>query len=362
MPWKPGFDAGMTMLLALDTSTRLAGLALCENGELRAEYSWDVGANHSVELLRRLEWLLQERGLSMTQISAVATTTGPGSFTGVRVAVTVAKTLAFGLRVPLVGMSTLDVLAYSHAAAALPVCALMEAGRGEVYAAFYRQVYLHDSTQTSGSLEDAPPLGSWVARVLLAPPSRAQSGLYWQRQGDYRIVTAEGLGKEIQEPTLLCGELRADSRRNIAGVLGSHALFARPLACIRHTSLLAELALQRLERGEQDDPLTLEPLYLRRPAITASTKQHPRLLSQPGESGLSLDGSSPGTADFSAGSVGDQQQEGKREAPSPGSSTVLESRATRLAGELQQPGQERKMVRPIRQAPGDTMGQSGWLA
>jgi tRNA threonylcarbamoyladenosine biosynthesis protein TsaB len=349
------------MLLALDTSTHLAGLALCENGELRAEYSWDVGANHSVELLRRLEWLLKERGLSMTQISAVATTTGPGSFTGVRVAVTVAKTLAFSLRVPLVGMSTLDVLAYSHAAAALPVCALLEAGRGEFYAAFYRQIDVHDSAQMGGSLEDAPGLGSWVARVLTAAPSYAQVGLYWHRQGDYRVLTAEELGKEIQEPTLLCGELRADSKRNLAGVLGAHALFARPLACVRHTSLLAELAFQRLERGELDDPLTLEPLYLRRPAITVSTKAHPRLLSQPGESGVSADTPGPDAGDFRAGSANEQPGEG-RVAPTMHSSTALEARGTRLAGELQWPAPERKTVRPIRQAPGDAMGQSGWLA
>ncbi len=350
------------MLLALDTSTHLAGLALCENGELRAEYSWDVGANHSVELLRRLEWLLQERGLSMTQISAVATTTGPGSFTGVRVAVTVAKTLAFGLRVPLIGVSTLDVLAYSHAAAALPVCALMEAGRGEFYAAFYRQMYLHDSAQASGSLEDALGLGNWVARVLSAGASRSQAGLYWQRQGDYRVVTAEELGKEIQEPTLLCGELRADSRRNIAGVLGAHALFARPLTCIRHASLLAELAFQRLERGELDDPLSLEPLYLRRPAITVSTKQHPHLLNQPGESSFSSDAPGPDAAYPRAGPISEQQQEKQRDAPSASGSTVLEARGTRLAGELQRPGREGNIARPIRRAPGDAMGQSGWLA
>jgi tRNA threonylcarbamoyladenosine biosynthesis protein TsaB len=275
------------MLLALDTSTHLAGLALCENGELRAEYTWDVGANHSVELLRRVEGLLQERGLSMTQISAVAAAIGPGSFTGVRVAVTVAKTLAFSLKAPLVGISTLDVIAYNHAAAAFPVCALMEAGRGEFYAAFYRQGYFEDAARAGNAFADAAGVGSWLARSSSGNESRFQGGLYWQRQGEYRVLTVEELSREIQEPTLLCGELRPDSRRNIAAVLGSFGLFTRSLSSIRHASLLAELALQRLERDDIDDPLTLEPLYLRRPAITVSTKQRPQLLGPSASSGMS---------------------------------------------------------------------------
>lgn len=114
------------------------------------------------------------------------------------------------------------------------------------------------------------------------------SGLYWQRQGEYRVMTVEEVSHEIQEPTLFCGELRQDSRRNLAAVLGSLGLFARPLASVRHASLLAELALQRLERDDMDDPLTLEPLYLRRPAITVSTKQRPQLLGPSANSVVSL--------------------------------------------------------------------------
>ena len=280
------------MLLALDTSTHLAGLALCENGELRAEYTWDVGANHSVELLRRLEWLLQERGLSMTQISAIAAAIGPGSFTGVRVAVTVAKTLAFSLKAPLVGISTLDVIAYSQAAAALPVCALMEAGRGEFYAAFYRQGYFEDAARAGNAFGGEAGPGNWVARSASGNDPRFQGGLYWQRQGEHRVMTIEELGRDIQEPTLLCGELRQDSRRNLAAVLGSFGLFTRPFASVRHASLLAELALQRLERDDVDDPLTLEPLYLRRPAITMSTKHRPQLLGPSASSEMSSHGQS----------------------------------------------------------------------
>lgn len=321
------------MLLALDTSTHLAGLALCENGELRAEYIWDVGANHSVELLRRVEWLLQERGLSMTQISAVAAAIGPGSFTGVRVAVTVAKTLAFSLKIPLVGISTLDVIAYSQAAAAFPVCALMEAGRGEFYAAFYRQGYFEDAARAGNAFADATGAGSWLARSLSGNESRFQGGLYWQRQGEYRVLTVEELSRDIQEPTLLCGELRPDSRRNIAAVLGSFGLFTRPLASLRHPSLLAELALQRLERDDMDDPLALEPLYLRRPAITVSTKQRPQLLGPSASSGVGPT-ESPDVSVQQEASNSFEHQQGDSNAPSVRNALRHDNQGAGLSGGL----------------------------
>ncbi len=93
------------LLLALDTSTRQASLALCTGDELLGEYTWHVGNNHSVELLERLQRLAAECHRTMQDIEAVAVATGPGSFNGVRVALSAAKTLAFALQKPLVGVS-----------------------------------------------------------------------------------------------------------------------------------------------------------------------------------------------------------------------------------------------------------------
>ncbi len=273
------------MLLAFDTSTHRASVALCQNGELLVEYTWDVGASHSVELLRRVEWLVNERGLSLSQLTAVAVATGPGSFTGVRVAVTVAKSLAFGLNIPLLGISTLDIIAYSQAAARFPVCALMDAGRGEFYAALYQHVALEGAASSRRSPEGGAEHGAWIARTLPANNSLRHDGLYWQRQGEYQVVTAEELAEVLKQTTLFCGDLPLDSRRKLAETLGSLAFFVSPLACVRRAGLLADLAFQRLEHGELDDPLTLEPLYLRRPHITVSTRQRPQLLGQGGDAG-----------------------------------------------------------------------------
>ncbi|HEY7123860.1 MAG TPA: tRNA (adenosine(37)-N6)-threonylcarbamoyltransferase complex dimerization subunit type 1 TsaB [Ktedonobacterales bacterium] len=247
------------MLLALDTSTRHASLALTDGDTLQAEFTWMVGNNHSVELLRRLEWLLHEQHMEMSQLHAVAAAIGPGSFTGVRVAVTVSKTLSFSLKVPLIGVSTLDLIAYSQATAGLPVCALLDAGRGEVYIGRYQASLLEQGA---------------------AAIAQRGAGVLWQRQGEYQVLGLGELAGQIRQPTLFCGEISSQIQQTLAEQLGALAVFVPRLASTRRAGLLAELATQRLARGEQDDPLTLEPLYLRRPAITVSAKPRAQMPTQ----------------------------------------------------------------------------------
>src|SRR5579864_9327130 len=125
------------LLLALDTSTRQASIALCTEDVMLGEYTWQVGNNHSVELLERIRRLMAECGHTMQAIDLIAVATGPGSFNGLRVAVTTAKTLAFALQVPLIGVSTLDIIAAHQQQWRSPICAVLEAGRSELYAACY---------------------------------------------------------------------------------------------------------------------------------------------------------------------------------------------------------------------------------
>src|SRR6185437_13950179 len=138
------------MLLAFDTSTSVASVALvtdpadpadspgaAEDARLVAELTWQVGQRHSTELFERLEWLLAASRLSMNALTGVAVALGPGSFNGVRVALATAKSLAFARGVPLYGVPTLDVIAWGHRAIAGTICAILEAGRGQVYAGIY---------------------------------------------------------------------------------------------------------------------------------------------------------------------------------------------------------------------------------
>lgn len=236
------------MLLALDTSTSFASIALVHDGRTLIELDWEVGRNHSAELLTRLDWLLAQSGITPAQLDGIAVATGPGSFNGVRVAVAAAKSLAFALSVSLSGHPTLDVIAWGAAPVGGTICALLEAGRGQVYTASY------------------------------AGPASSAAG--WAPTGEYAILTpavlADALAPAICEPVVFCGEWRPETRAALTQALGDRARFS-PVGGGRRASWLADLALARLARGERDAPETLEPLYLRRPHITSSAKAAPRL-------------------------------------------------------------------------------------
>ncbi|GAC1568636.1 MAG: tRNA (adenosine(37)-N6)-threonylcarbamoyltransferase complex dimerization subunit type 1 TsaB [Ktedonobacteraceae bacterium] len=252
------------LLLALDSSTRQASVALCTEDTLPGEYTWQVGNNHSVELLERIQRLVTECGHTMQSIEAIAVATGPGSFNGLRVAVAAAKALAFALRVPLVGVSTLDIIASQQHQWRGPICAVLEAGRSELYAA----CYMFDECGDTGQLTCDMRL---LSDYLLDAPARMKE--YLQAHLNEWV----GMPGERQSPPLLfCGELSGASRAALAEQLPG-SLFLTPLQSARHAAALATLAFQHLHRGLVDDPLLLEPLYLRRPSITTSARKQPLL-------------------------------------------------------------------------------------
>lgn len=253
------------LLLALDTSTRQASVALCDEDRLYGEYTWHVGNNHSVELLERVQRLLAEGGVAMSAVEGLAVATGPGSFNGVRVAVATAKTLAFALRRPLVGISTLEVGAAQHREWSGPICSLLEAGRSELYAA----CYAFEAQESAGMVMYHPhPLGEYQ---VLPPPDLAQ---YLREQISPQFETA---GDVPVSPYLFCGEISESSRQALAASMPGQSFFASTLSSARRASVLASLAQQRLAENRQDDPLLLEPLYLRRPSITTSARKQPLL-------------------------------------------------------------------------------------
>jgi tRNA threonylcarbamoyladenosine biosynthesis protein TsaB len=228
------------MLLALDTSTSLASVALAQPDRVVAELTWDVGQRHSTELLQRLRWLLDTYAVPARDLDAIAVATGPGSFNGLRVALTAAKSLAFSLGIPLYGVPTLDVIAYGASDAGGTLCAVLEAGRGQIYTAFY------------------------------APSAASLAG--WGPLDGYAIATPAEVALCSHETVLFCGEWREQTRAWLAEALGKRARFA-VASSPRRASWLAALALARIAAvAPADDPARLEPLYLRRPAITTSAR------------------------------------------------------------------------------------------
>jgi tRNA threonylcarbamoyladenosine biosynthesis protein TsaB len=228
------------MLLALDTSTSLASLALLREGTVAADLTWDVGRRHSQELIAHLDALLAQVDARVADLTAVAVSLGPGSFNGVRVGVTAAKTLALALAIPLYGVCTLDVIASGVEAEDAVVCAVLEAGRGEVYRALY-----HAATSSGRRVTD------WLVRT-----------------SDYGILAVPALAEELEregDGVVLAGEWpRALQDALVA--LGTRAHLAQPTAS--RAALLGAIAVERGRRGERDEPATMEPVYLRRPNIT----------------------------------------------------------------------------------------------
>ncbi len=254
------------LVLALDTSNRRASIALCSEDDVYGEYTWLIDSNHSVELLPRIQRLLAECHSTMSQMDGIAVATGPGSFNGVRVALATAKTLAFVLQKPLFGISTLDMLAAQQQQAAQPLCAVMEAGRSELYAACYRA-----SMQTTEHGDVRYALTRLSDYVLLSPAHIAEL-IQEQRNG-----WSNDASEQQDLPFLFCGEISEASRQALSAQLQAQCLFLSNAQSTRHASVLASLALQRWREGKVDDPLLLEPLYLRRPSITTSTRKRPLL-------------------------------------------------------------------------------------
>jgi len=221
------------MQLAIDTSTDTASLALVQDNEVLAELTWRCGQNHTTQLLSHLAHLLNQTKLNLQSTSGIIIAKGPGSFNGLRVGISTAKGLAFSLGVPIVGISSLEAEAYQHAETGLPICPIFNAGRGEIATAIYQK-------------------------------KRNE----WRQLINEHITTVETLCSQITTKTIFCGEFIPLIAKQLTKQLKQKAVIPSPVTGLRRASFLAELGLKRLKAGDYDNLATLQPLYLRRPAIT----------------------------------------------------------------------------------------------
>ena len=125
-------------ILALDSSATVATVALFDDGKLLAEYTLNNGNTHSETLLPMVESMLRTYGISTDDIDLFASTSGPGSFTGVRIGTATVKGLAFGTDKPCAEVSTLEAIAENLSFAKGLICPVMNARRGQVYTALFR--------------------------------------------------------------------------------------------------------------------------------------------------------------------------------------------------------------------------------
>ncbi len=221
------------MQVAIDTSTNTASLALVQDGGVLAELTWRCEQNHTTQLLPNLAYLLGQHKLSLQSADGVIVARGPGSYNGLRVGISTAKGLAFSLGIPIVGISTMAVEAYQHAGMGLPVCPVFNAGRGEIVTAIYQR-------------------------------RRNQ----WRQLTAEHITTVDVLCSQLADKTVFCGEYLPAIINQLKERLKHRAVVPSPAANLRRASFLAELGLVRLRAGDYDNPVTLQPQYLRAPAIT----------------------------------------------------------------------------------------------
>ena len=213
------------MLLAVDTSTRAMGVALYDGIRVLSEMTWISKNHHTIELAPTVDQALAHVGAEAGDLQALGVAIGPGSFTGLRIGLALAKGLALSHRLPVIGIPTLDVVA-----AALPVppgsklAAILEAGRRRLAIGWYR----------------------------------AQDGR-WQPEGDLQNLTIEEFVATITSPTLVCGELSGEARERLAQ---TKSIIPPPAQCVRRPAVLAELAWKRWQSGDVDDPAALKPIYL----------------------------------------------------------------------------------------------------
>lgn len=125
-------------ILALDSSAVVASVALCDGERLLAEYTLNNGNTHSETLLPMVECLFRHFGVTARDIDLFAVSSGPGSFTGVRIGAATLKGLAFASEKPCVGVSTLEALAENLVALPGLICPVMNARRSQVYTALFR--------------------------------------------------------------------------------------------------------------------------------------------------------------------------------------------------------------------------------
>jgi tRNA threonylcarbamoyladenosine biosynthesis protein TsaB len=215
-------------ILCIDTSSGQGGIALYDGRRLSTR-SWPADRAHTTSLLSEIHHLLDRADVRVRELAAVAITTGPGTFTGLRVGFGIAKGFHLATGLPLIGVPTLEAAALAFASCQTPVVAIVGAGRDRLVWARYE-----------------------VGAEGLAQARAPRNGTV----GDL-IDDLNGTG-----PVLVTGEIDEDQAELIDRVHGV-SIPSMPLRA-RDPGALAEVAWRRWRAGDVDDATEIEPVYLSR--------------------------------------------------------------------------------------------------
>ncbi|MEW5721659.1 MAG: tRNA (adenosine(37)-N6)-threonylcarbamoyltransferase complex dimerization subunit type 1 TsaB [Thermodesulfobacteriota bacterium] len=220
-------------ILALDTATPALTLAVLEDDRVLAESNQFPGRTHSRVLVPEMDRGLRVLDLTPADLDLIAVGIGPGSFTGLRIGLAAAKGLAWAAAKPLIGVPTLDALARAVAPEPGWICPLLNARRGQVFAALYRP----------------GPKGNW------------------ERQTEYGAFSAADLAVLVREKTMFFGEGVRTAGRELSARLGPLYLRGPEENDFPRATQTARVARELYLAGAETDPGLVVPLYIRPPDI-----------------------------------------------------------------------------------------------
>jgi tRNA threonylcarbamoyladenosine biosynthesis protein TsaB len=219
-------------ILALDTSTNVATVAILEDDTIIGEYSCNKGKTHSQTLMPMIKELLEKVGLYAKDMDAFAASIGPGSFTGLRIGVTTAKAMAFAAEKPVISVHTLDALAFNLQMPNALLCPMIDARNNQVFTAVYRFV--------DGKLER-------LTEYLGIPVNELADII---RPMDGRIV--------------LMGDACKLHKQYFIEELGNRVSIAPPHTALAKASSVAVLARNAFIDGKLESCYDMVPFYLRK--------------------------------------------------------------------------------------------------
>ncbi|WP_163538258.1 tRNA (adenosine(37)-N6)-threonylcarbamoyltransferase complex dimerization subunit type 1 TsaB [Gracilibacillus sp. YIM 98692] len=214
-------------ILAIDTSNQVMGVAVWKDGELKAEYTANMKRNHSVGLMPSIDHIMRETNIMPSELDRIAVAKGPGSYTGVRIGLATAKTMAWTLQIPIVSVSSLELLAHNVSHQPHFICPFFDARRGLVYTGLYQAKEGHISLVEK---EQNILLSTWLEQV-----------------------------REKEQPVMFLSQDMSYHRDTIVRTMGDQAIFPSPALHIPRPGVLAYLATFY----EIADTHALTPNYIR---------------------------------------------------------------------------------------------------
>ena len=214
------------MLLAVDTSTTQVGIALYDGQRVIGESLWHGKLRHTTSLAPEIDAIFKRTNQKMDDLTALGVALGPGSFTSLRVGLSLIKGLALARHLPLIGIPTLDILAAAQPVRENRLAAVLQAGRGRLAVGCYR----------------ATPKG------------------FWEPDSDLSVMRVDELTATINTETRVCGELEEEERKTLQK--NKLVILSSPARSTRRPACLAELAWKRYQAKNTDDAASLSPIYL----------------------------------------------------------------------------------------------------